>query len=497
MIDRIYSYWKKYYLVSLITLFLIVGFATISVISYVVPLNHMRHNTTTEKLPLTGDNIYSEIQRYLLKPTLIASVMANDTFLRDWMLEGEKDLNQLVRYLAEIKSTYNTTTSFLISESTRNYYHPKGIQKQIQEGVPRDEWYFRVKAMDVPNETSLDPDIANRDTITIFCNHKVFDYNGNLLGVTGVGLTLDNISSLINHMEERFHRHIFFANEEGEITITSKEITWMGGSIYEIEGLSEIADQIINPERTSTQLEHTSTNGNTIMVNSRYLPELNWYLVVTEDGQHGSAPIRHVFVINMLISSVIAFIVCFIIFYMVTRSQQKLEKTATTDSLTNTLNRQGFEQIFNRRFEEFSKNKSQHCILLLDIDHFKQINDTYGHLAGDEVMRTLSEMIMQSTEPNGIVSRWGGDEFLVLLQNTTIAQAMNTAEYLRLQVNGHKFVFEKGEPVVSISIGCAGYIRGECLSSFFSRADHALYAAKMKGRNRVHQAPSDHQYPQQ
>jgi diguanylate cyclase (GGDEF)-like protein len=488
MIDRIYSYWKKYYLVSLITLFLIVGFATISIIGYVVPLNHMRDNTTNEKLPLTGDNIYSEIQRYLLKPTLIASVMANDTFLRDWILEGEKDLDQLVRYLSEIKTTYNTTTSFLISETTRNYYHPNGIQKQVVEGEPRDEWYFRVKAMEVANETSLDPDIANWDVITIFCNHKVFDYDGNLLGVTGVGLTLDNISTLINNMEERFHRHIFFVSEDGNITITSKEINWMGGSIFEIEGVSEIADKIINEERKSTQLEHTTSSGNTIMVNSRYLPELNWYLVVIEDAQYGSAPIRNIFMVNMLISSVIAFIVCFIIFYMVTRSQQKLERTATTDSLTGTLNRQGFEQIFSRRFEDLSKNKSQCCILLLDVDHFKQINDTYGHLAGDEVLRTVAEMIMQSTEPNGIVSRWGGDEYLVFLQNTSLSQAMNIAEYLRQQVNGHKFVFEKGEPVVSISIGCTSYTRNECLSSFFSRADHALYAAKMKGRNRVHQA---------
>ncbi len=489
MIDRLYSFWKKYYLVSLIIVFLLVGFFTISLISYVVPLKHLKHNTVTEKLPLTGDNIYSEIQRYLLKPTLISSVMANDTFLRDWIIEGERDLNQLTRYLTEIKNKYNTTTSFLISEHTRNYYHPNGIQKQVMEGNKRDEWYFRVKAMNALHETSLDPDIANKDIVTIFCNHKVMDYDGNLLGVTGVGLTLDDISRLINDMEERFNRHIFFVNREGEITITSKQIQWMGGSIYETNGLSAIADQILNKERQAAYLVHKKADGNTVMVNSRYIPELDWYLVVTEDEQHGAAPIRHVFIINMLISSVVAFIICLIIFYMVTRAQRKLEKTATTDSLTNTMNRQGFEQIFNRLFDDFSKNNSEHCILLLDIDHFKHINDTYGHLAGDEVIRTLSDMIQQTLGPYGIVSRWGGDEFLALLQHTNESQAMAMAESLRQQICNHAFDFAKGSPIVSISIGCTRYVHGDTLSTFFSRADHALYAAKMEGRNRIHLAP--------
>ena len=105
---------------SLVAL-LVVGFLATSLTSYIVSRNSIRQKIVNEALPLTGDNIYSEIQKDLLQPVFISSLMAQDTFVRDWILAGEKDTDPIVRYLSEVKAKYGTITSFLVSERSGGY----------------------------------------------------------------------------------------------------------------------------------------------------------------------------------------------------------------------------------------------------------------------------------------------------------------------------------------------------------------------------------------
>ena len=128
----------KQKLIFVLSVLLIIGFATTSLISYYVSRGSLHNQIITSDLPLTSDNIYSEIQRDLLRPVLISSMMANDTFLRNWILNGEKDVGQITQYLSWIKVKYNTFTSFFISDKTRIYYHAGGILKSIKEDEPRD-----------------------------------------------------------------------------------------------------------------------------------------------------------------------------------------------------------------------------------------------------------------------------------------------------------------------------------------------------------------------
>lgn len=98
---------------------LVLGFLTTSVAGYPVSLDTMRRDIVERGLPLTGDTIYSEIQKDILRPTFISSLMAQNTFVRDWMLDGEDDSGQMVRYLAEIKQKYGSVTGSLVSERSR------------------------------------------------------------------------------------------------------------------------------------------------------------------------------------------------------------------------------------------------------------------------------------------------------------------------------------------------------------------------------------------
>ncbi|MFH2093842.1 MAG: GGDEF domain-containing protein, partial [Pseudomonadota bacterium] len=151
---------RKAKLLAGVGLLLATGFLFTSLTSYFVSRTSLRAEISSRGLPLTSDNIYSEIQRDLLRPVFISSLMATDTFLRDWLIHGETNPEKIIKYLNEIRLKYNMFTSFLVSEKTKNYYHFDGVLKTISQDQERDNWYFRVKDMKEDYEINVDPDIA-------------------------------------------------------------------------------------------------------------------------------------------------------------------------------------------------------------------------------------------------------------------------------------------------------------------------------------------------
>ena len=142
--------------VFLLTLLLSVGFISTSYISYYVAHESLIKQIEETTLPLTSDNVYSEIQRDLLRPIFISSIMSRDTFVRDWMLSGEKDEILIRNYLKEIQQHYSAVTSYLVSEKTRNYYHTTGIIRKVDENSTVDKWYSRVKKMATDFEINVE-----------------------------------------------------------------------------------------------------------------------------------------------------------------------------------------------------------------------------------------------------------------------------------------------------------------------------------------------------
>lgn len=124
---------RKLRFIILLAILLIFGFLFTSFISYFTARRSIITQVEKTTLPLTSDNIYSEIQRDLLRPIFISSMMAKDTFVRDWVLNGEHDQEAIVRYLKEIQIYYGTATSFFVSEKSRKYYHSSGVLKTVNQ----------------------------------------------------------------------------------------------------------------------------------------------------------------------------------------------------------------------------------------------------------------------------------------------------------------------------------------------------------------------------
>jgi len=167
------------------------------------------------------------------------------------------------------------------------------------------------------------------------------------------------------------------------------------------------------------------------------------------------------------------------------RLELALEHEASFDKLTELYNRRKFEEVLAAEIRRSERYGQSFCLLLLDIDHFKSINDTYGHDQGDEALRAMGEVLRNQSRETDTAGRWGGEEFVLLLPETDIIGAQLVAETLRQQVENHDFG-EVGP--LTISTGITAHVPGDTSTSLFKRADQALYQAKNNGRNRTETA---------
>lgn len=161
-----------------------------------------------------------------------------------------------------------------------------------------------------------------------------------------------------------------------------------------------------------------------------------------------------------------------------------IEEHARRDALTDCFNRRYMVAALEEQKRLADKACTPLCLAVIDLDHFKRINDDVGHLAGDEVLRTFARLAQRNVRESDIFGRYGGEEFLLILPETTLLAALNTAERIRGQIEHHPWN-GKLHGLVTVSIGLTQYISGESVLELFSRTDTAMYLAKRGGRNQV------------
>ena len=173
----------------------------------------------------------------------------------------------------------------------------------------------------------------------------------------------------------------------------------------------------------------------------------------------------------------------------INRLQEQLREQAHRDPLTGQYNRRYLDTTLQRELMRCAREGSPISLLMVDIDHFKTINDTHGHPVGDEVLRQMGLILATHARAHDVVCRYGGEEFLLMLPQLPLPQALQRAEQLRRAVQSHAFLTAGGEIAVTLSVGVASYPdHGHTVDELLRSADHALYQAKREGRNRVVQA---------
>lgn len=167
------------------------------------------------------------------------------------------------------------------------------------------------------------------------------------------------------------------------------------------------------------------------------------------------------------------------------KANEHLQELATTDFLTGFANRRHFEELGQRQLQRVTADGQSASVIAFDLDHFKQVNDNYGHAVGDEVLRRISDSVNNALRPYDLCGRSGGEEFAILLTQADSSRACKVAERIRAGIETMNVEHESQVIGVTASFGVAEWNGREALSTLVQRADHALYSAKRLGRNRV------------
>ena len=202
--------------------------------------------------------------------------------------------------------------------------------------------------------------------------------------------------------------------------------------------------------------------------------------MVTMIGAHGEPKAYHINISRIVHEDLESFLISLTDITKINIQKLSTEKKAYYDGLTGLYNRNKFDELFNLELNRIKRYGVSSSLVMLDIDHFKHFNDTYGHLIGDKVLVSLAKTVSKYIRNTDIFARWGGEEFILLLPETPVEVACSLVEKLRVKIS--EIEIEEAEPVTA-SFGVTQLCHKDTLKSAFKRADDALYIAKDAGRN--------------
>ncbi len=267
---------------------------------------------------------------------------------------------------------------------------------------------------------------------------------------------------LIDQYQRRYQRAVLFTDAKGKVLLTGSEGgphgLQVGQSLSDNPDLKAmLAEQRVPGEGSH---EYHDSENHSHFLNVRHLPELDWYLLVDKRETGVLDRIRHALYLNLAICTMITLVVLALVHAMVRRHQASTEALATLDSLTGLHNRRSFDLLAAQALREARRDNSPLVALLIDLDHFKALNDNHGHLAGDEVLRQFANVLQGSLRQSDILCRWGGEEFIVLLREAEGGQAIEVAEKIRRRTEQLTFSYDNQPLRLTTSIGLSSCNRG-------------------------------------
>ena len=470
----------KFRLIIILIAILLPSFLVISIMNYRAARTTILESLVSTTMPLIRESFYKKLQLELRDPVLLSSLMANDTFLKDWVLEGEKDVDAVMNYLDAIRSKYGFSSSFFVSQLTDHYYTSSGILKSLSPSDDHDRWYYDFTGTGKEYALDVDTDQAAENRLTIFINYRV-ESEKKLLGVTGVGISMNHISSYLKEIKNRYGALVYLVDDKGTIQAHPNMETIEKGSLSEIPGLENSTSVILKKQETPLDLTYQSPKGQ-VLVTIQYIEDLDWFIIVEENRTEALHMARFTLSLNIAATVLISLLVIFLSVLVVNYFQSKLELLSSTDKLTGICNRRQLDLLLALEIKRASRYKRSLSVAMADLDDFKKVNDSLGHLQGDLALQKFAGLLEEKTRATDTPGRWGGEEFLIILPETDRKGAYLMAEQIRTVVDETDFLPVKK---LTVSIGVAELEPDETAESLIGRADAALYAAKEAGKNRT------------
>jgi len=449
----------------------------------------IKHFVQHYELPSIGMALAASLDRTAGEYHRISDELQRGNFLRDWILSGEEDIELLREFLGDISLRFRLADASLVSDRSETYYSDdQRIVSLDPNNVSRDGWYYLYR--DSLRATNIDTwYYAEKDKLHIWVNAPLFDHAGEFLGLTGVGVDTEDFSTMLMAYSRLEGFNVFLARVDGQL-VYAKDRQLLAQQ-RNFNDLWNIDFKSVGQSQDKSGLIKDDSGA---LLWIRYMEPWNTWLVVEKTAKSVQSRINDSLKSSALLSGSLGALLFLVVFFSITLARRhvdkntlQLEHQAGTDSLTGLFNRLNFSRVIELELIRLRQVKGVSAILLIDIDYFKKINDTYGHPVGDEVLCLIANTLNKNIRDGDVVSRFGGEEFMVLLPGASLQAAKERAEQLRSAISKLTLPFLPKQAGITVSIGVSllDINKDNPVDTAYIEADKALYVAKSAGRNRV------------
>lgn len=424
--------------------------------------------------------LFSIINSEVIRPLNIASFMAHDLLLIDFVEQEKINKPKLLQYLKRFSERYNMLT--FIALEKHNFVLDSN-NKSISLINEKAEWYHRLKSQD-KNQFS---DIGNAENPHLYFDMKIFNHKEEFLGFVGVAVDLNHFSEKFQEYSTRFGFELVFVDRNNDIMLSSNHLMKTEShhrkdetiNIGQLDWYQHILSQGDLYQLTQTVVTIDSDER---IISQMPIQALDWRLFILFPPISKQDEYLQLFIAKIGVFILLIFIIYLLFITVVDYFKNHLVKDSETDFLTKLPNR----SYLNWRFEELICQHDNICVVIADIDYFKIVNDTYGHLVGDDVLKEVASQLNANLRSDDISGRWGGEEFVMLLPNTPCQKAFEIVERIRESIANTPFQVSSSSHVfnTTISFGISeSPTKDVTFKQLIEEADKALYQAKNNGRN--------------
>ncbi len=420
--------------------------------------------------------VFSLVVEELYKPVHTAQALASAGVLSNLLTEQELDQKAVTNYLKALQNKLDMLV-FVASEKHQIQINSDGSSLDLQKQPI--QWYPKMKAMN----GNIFAVLGNRQNVHLYVDIKIYSDQGEFLGFIGVGKSLESFWNVFQQYKAKNGYDLLFVNKENQVLLSS--LIDFQAQFKDVVNLNEL-DWYKNTEDTLAKMANLSSiviqiDDEDHVVTQFNLPQLNWRLFLISPMAKRQAEINYAFFINGAQLAGILISILLVIYAAFAYQRRNIESRINIDPLTKLPNRDKISQWF----EDQSNGEINLAVIMIDIDHFKNINDTHGHNAGDKVIKMVVSMINENIREQDLAGRWGGEEFILFLPNTSLKVATQRVEHIRQTLETTPIAVNEQLLTVTASFGVTHSLQPETLESIVAQADSALYKAKQQGRNRV------------
>lgn len=420
--------------------------------------------------------VFDLVTQELIKPFYVAETVTRASPLKLRMNETVISEEKIFRKLKILEQEFGMVF-FVASERSRTQYNSDGSSISLQPD--KVEWYFRAKNSAHDTLGTL----GNRNDIHIYFDLKVFNEKEEFLGFIGVGKRLESFLVSFDNFKRQFGYDFVIVDHNNDILLSSDKSQLADGkrilSLTELDWFSSLSSGThINASHNNQVVQR---NGKDYLIAEVQLKALNWRLYLLNPLQPRQADSREAYIIRAISIAIGMLLLLVVGNLLLNYIQTEFVRKHQVDPLTQLPNRASLAW----RFTQFRKTSEDIAVIIIDIDYFKAINDTFGHAKGDQVLTEVAKVLHSQIREEDTVGRWGGEEFVMILASSDVSKAMEIAERTRLAIAEHLRSIDGEKLNITASFGVAIRKSAYKLEDAVALADDALYRAKSNGRNQV------------